>query len=143
MPWIMLPLALLATDNSISLTSTGLDRVGQLVCDAPQWADAISLYAKHMQDQGVAGIAEKAQQNSLTFRASIVRDGAHTWKSTDAMARIGETVSESRGWGVKMKEFDCEIMGIVLHDKVDNTITYCVLLLDSVQYQLVCHHYTS
>jgi hypothetical protein len=83
MPWIMLPLALLATDSSISLTSSGLDRVGQIVSDAPLWNDTVSLYARHMHDQGVPDIAEKAQQNSLTFRASIVRDGAHTWKSTD------------------------------------------------------------
>jgi hypothetical protein len=34
------------------------------------------------------------------------------------MARIGETVSESKCWPVKIKQFDCEIMGIVLHDKV-------------------------
>lgn len=84
-PCIMLPLALLTIEESIVTMDKqqGPLALGQAIAASPRWPAAMQLLSRHLEDQGVSGVARRAAEGTMRFRASCVRDGKHEWGSID------------------------------------------------------------
>lgn len=65
-----------------------------------------------------------------SFRASLVRDGAHTFRSTEAMVAVGGGCNEATGWAPDLARYDVEVFGVLFEDTLTLGLS-CNLLGDA------------
>ena len=113
-------LAPLALASDIALTDEGLEQVREVARSTEGWDAAIRTwrYCRPSPPPLAPNGEFSCSTDGLSFRASAVRDGKHSYNSPRLMEVVGGAVYQRRGLRVALKGFDMEVVAIMLQSEL-------------------------
>ena len=104
--------------SGVSLSDEGLAQASQAVRDAPWGAALHTWHYCRPNPPPYTGSLAASTAKGLTFRASAVRDGKHSFSSPQLAQAVGAAVHETHGLGVNLRKFDLEVIAIMLQGEL-------------------------